>query len=124
MRTPIAEVRGLGSAKKGTGEFIVQRVTSVALVVLITGFVLLVVGLNGEPHEHVVGVLAAPWAAFLMTAAILVTIVHMRLGMQVIIEDYVHHELSKFALLIANWLFAWGIGLAAIAAVLAIAFGN
>ena len=123
MRTPLAEVRGLGSAKKGTGEFIVQRLTSVALLMLLGAFLVLLVALNGEPHERVVAVLANPFAAILLVAAILVTIVHMRIGMQVIIEDYVHSEAPKFTLLIANWLFSWGVGLIAIFAVLKIAIG-
>ena len=123
MRTPLAEVRGLGSAKKGTGEFIVQRLTSVALTVLLGAFLVLLVALNGEPHERVVAVLANPFAAILLVAAILVTIVHMRIGMQVIIEDYVHSEAPKFTLLIANWLFSWGVGLIAVFAVLKIALG-
>jgi succinate dehydrogenase / fumarate reductase membrane anchor subunit len=117
-------VRGLGSAKKGTGEFIVQRVTSVALVILLTLFVVVIVALNGEPHEKVVAALASPLIALILVAAILVTIVHMRLGMQVIIEDYVHAELPKFALLIGNWLFSWAVGLVALFAVLKIAFGG
>ncbi|HEX9905313.1 MAG TPA: succinate dehydrogenase, hydrophobic membrane anchor protein [Propylenella sp.] len=123
MRTPLAQVRGLGSAGKGTGEFIVQRVTSVALAILLTAFLVLLVALNGEPHETVIATLSMPLVAILVLAAILVTIVHMRIGMQVIVEDYVHGELAKFALLIANWLFSWAVGLAAAFAVLKIAFG-
>ena len=123
-RSPLGIVRGLGSAKLGTGDFIVQRVTSVALAVLLTIFLVLLVALNGEPYERVVATLSSPAVALLFIASILLTVVHMRIGMQVIIEDYVHSELPKFALLIANWLFAWGVGLVAVFAVLKIAFGG
>lgn len=123
-RTPIGEVRGLGSAKLGTGEFIVQRLTSVALTVLLTVFLVIVVMLNGEPYEQVIATLSSPAVAILFIASILLTVVHMRVGMQVIIEDYVHSELSKFALLIGNWVFSWGVGLVAMFAVLKIAFGG
>ena len=124
MRTPLSEVRGLGSARGGTGEFIAQRVTSVALLFLLIPFLVLLVAMNGEPHARVVEVIANPFVAILLVAGIAVTIVHMRVGMQVIVEDYVHAELPKFALLIGNWLFAWGVGLIAVFAVLKIAFGG
>ena len=122
-RTPLAEVRGLGSAKKGTGEWIASRLTSVALAILAIPFLVLVISLNGEPYETVVSVLAAPAVAILLVATILITAVHMRLGMQVIIEDYVHGEMTKFALLIGNWLFSWAVALVAAFAILKIAFG-
>jgi succinate dehydrogenase / fumarate reductase, membrane anchor subunit len=124
MRTPLAEVRGLGSAKEGTGEFIAQRVTSVALILLLGFFLVLLVSLVGAPQSRVVAVIANPFVAIILVAGILVTVIHMRVGMQVIIEDYVHADMAKFALLIGNWLFAWGVGLVAVFAVLRIAFAG
>jgi succinate dehydrogenase / fumarate reductase membrane anchor subunit len=124
MRTPLGQVRGLGSAKKGTGDWIVSRVTSVALSVLYLAFLIIVVGLVGRSHAEVVDRLASPLVALVLLATLVLTAVHMRLGMQVIIEDYVHDELPKFALLIANTLFSWAVGLTAIFAVLKIAFGG
>ena len=124
IRTPLAEVRGLGSAKKGTGEFIVQRLTSVALVVLSIAFVIIIVRLNGEPYQTVVATLSSPFVALVLIAGILMTVIHMRIGMQVIIEDYVTSEMPKIALLVLNWLFSWGVGLVAIFAVLKLAFGG
>ena len=124
IRTPLATVRGLGSAKKGTGDFVAQRLTSVALTVLTIAFIWIVVRLNGEPYQTVVATLSSPLVALIFVAAILMTVVHMRIGMQVIIEDYVHDEMPKLSLLILNWLFSWGVGLVAIFAVLKLAFGG
>lgn len=123
MRTPIATVRGLGSAKKGTGEFIALRLTSVALVVLTIAFIWIIVSLNGAAYPIVVERLSSPLVAIVLIAGIISTLVHMRIGMQVIIEDYVHAECAKLALLTLNWLFCWGVALVALFAVLKLAFG-
>jgi succinate dehydrogenase / fumarate reductase membrane anchor subunit len=124
IRTPLGTVRGLGSAKKGTGEFVAQRLTSLALIVLSLAFVIIIVWLNGEPYETVVSALSSPPVALTLIAGILMTAVHMRIGMQVIVEDYVHAEMAKVALLSLNWLFTWGVALAALFAVLKLAFGG
>jgi succinate dehydrogenase / fumarate reductase membrane anchor subunit len=123
MRTPLGKVRGLGSSKSGTGDFIALRVTSVALLILLALFVVAVVMVGGQPYGVVRATLGAPFWAVVLLAGILLTTVHMRIGMQVIIEDYVHEDMLKFAALIANWLFAWGVGLTAAFAVLKLAFG-
>ncbi|HEX2256769.1 MAG TPA: succinate dehydrogenase, hydrophobic membrane anchor protein [Afifellaceae bacterium] len=124
MRTPLGQVRGLGAGRSGTGHFIAQRLTSIAGIILGIAFVILIVALAGSPYEEARGVLASPLVAILLLATIINTIVHMRIGMQVIIEDYVHGELAKFAMLAGNWIVAWAIGLTAIFAVLKLAFGG
>ena len=124
MRTSFGQVSGLGSAKKGTGHFIASRVTSVALLLLSAAFVVIVVALQDRTYSEAVAILSSPAVAIVLLAGIVLTTIHMRLGMQVIIEDYVHSELPKFALLIANWLFSWAVGLTAAFAVLKIAFGG
>ena len=124
MRTPLGKVRGLGSAKHGTDHFIATRVTSIGLAVLTIPFVIIIVAAWGRSWEETVLMLGSPLVALILVAAILLTVVHMRLGMQVVIEDYVHTDLPKFALLIANSIFSWGVGLAAVFAVLKLAFGG
>ncbi len=124
MRTPLSRVRGLGSARHGTGEFIVQRVSAVALVVLLALFIVVIVSLNGESHAAVVETLSSPLVALIVLASVLVTTVHMVVGMRVVIEDYVPREDVKIVALIANWLFSWAVGLTAAFAILKIAFGG
>jgi succinate dehydrogenase / fumarate reductase, membrane anchor subunit len=124
MRTPLGQVRGLGSGRSGTGHFIAQRLTSIAGIILGIAFVVLIVALAGKPYEEARAVLASPLVAILLVATILTTIVHMRIGMQVIIEDYVQGELMKIAMLAGNWIVAWAIGLTALFAVLKLAFGG
>ena len=124
MKTPLGRVRGLGPAHSGTGHFWLQRLTAVANLFLVTGFLIVVVSLVGRSHATAIARLTNPFLALLVIAAVISVTTHMRIGMQVIVEDYVHGELSKVALLILNWLFAWGVGLVGIFAVLKLAFGG
>jgi succinate dehydrogenase / fumarate reductase membrane anchor subunit len=123
MRTPMREVRGLGSAGTGTSIFVRQRLTAVAQVVLVPAFVAILIALAGRSHLDVVAALSSPLVAILMAAAIISVCIHMRIGMQVIIEDYVHLELAKLAALIANALYCAGIALVCLFAILKISFG-
>jgi succinate dehydrogenase / fumarate reductase membrane anchor subunit len=122
MSTPLGRVRGLGAARSGTGHFWRQRLTAVANVPLVIGFVFIVVGLLGRNHAAVVQILGSPLVAVVMLLFILSITTHMRIGMQVIIEDYVHDETAKLALLMANTFFAVAVGLASAFAILMLSF--
>ena len=122
-RTPLARVRGLGSAKEGAGHFWRQRLTAVANIFLVTFLVWLLVTLAGEDHATVENALAQPHVAIPLLLLVLSGLVHMRLGMQTIIEDYVHSEGSKVILLMLNSFFVVAVGLVCVFAVLKLSFG-
>ncbi|HEY7458596.1 MAG TPA: succinate dehydrogenase, hydrophobic membrane anchor protein [Xanthobacteraceae bacterium] len=123
MRTPLGRVRGLGPAHSGTGHFLLQRTTAIANVALVIYFVFLIVSISGRSHAAVAAVLGQPAVTILLLAAILSIVIHMRVGMQVIIEDYVQHPGMKMTLLITNTFFAIAIGLTAVFAALRLSFG-
>jgi succinate dehydrogenase / fumarate reductase membrane anchor subunit len=122
-RTPLARVRGLGSAKEGADHFWKQRLTAVSNIVLVCLAVWLVAKLAGADHAAVKHTLARPQNAILLLLLVLSGMIHMRLGMQTIIEDYVHSEGRKVALLMLNSFFAMLVGLATAFAVLKLSFG-
>jgi succinate dehydrogenase / fumarate reductase membrane anchor subunit len=123
MRTPLRQVRGLGSARSGTEHFWHQRLTAMANIPLTIGFVVIVASLMGRNHAAVVQILGSPLVAVLMLLFILSATIHMRIGMQVIIEDYVHDDFAKFTLLIANSFFAIVVALTSAFAILKLSFG-
>jgi len=123
MRTPLKNARYLGSAKEGSNHFWLQRVTAVANLVLAVFLVALVLNLAGADYATARKSLASPLVALPLLLLIVSGTVHMRLGMQVIIEDYVHGEGAKIVLLMLNTFFAILIGAASILAVLKISFG-
>jgi succinate dehydrogenase / fumarate reductase, membrane anchor subunit len=123
MKTPLGRVRGLGSAHSGTEHFWLQRLTAVANVVLVTAFLIVIVSLVGRSHATIIGRLTNPLVAIVVLAAFLSVLTHMRIGMQVIIEDYVHTEIRKIALLMANTFYTIAVGLIAVYAILKINFG-
>jgi len=123
LSTPLARVRGLGAAKSGTGHFWHQRLTAVANIPLTIAFVVIVISLLGRNYSAVKQILGSPPVAILLLLFIGSATYHMRLGMQMVIEDYVHHDLLKIALIMANTFFAAAIALASAFAILKLSFG-
>ena len=118
MRTPLARVEGLGTAHSGTGHFWWQRVTAVANVPLTIAFVVILVSLFGRNQAAAQQILGTPVVAIIMLLFIVSITYHMRLGMQVVIEDYVHKRSFELAL---QLLVTFLCGLGAIASLYAIA---
>lgn len=117
LRNPLKNARGLGSAKDGTGHFIAQRITAIALVFLALYVLWLVVSLAGHDYGTVRAAVARPFNAVALVAFLIALFWHAQLGLQVIIEDYVHaHGLAIAAQLAVRFVCA----LAAIASVLAV----
>lgn len=98
LRSPLGKVRGLGSAKNGTHHWWMQKVTAVALIPLTVWFVSSVVQMTQADHPAVVKWMSSPVVAVLMMLFIVTGIYHLKLGLQVIIEDYIHVEGQKVAL--------------------------
>ncbi|MGE0627030.1 MAG: succinate dehydrogenase, hydrophobic membrane anchor protein [Hyphomicrobiaceae bacterium] len=123
MRTPLKNVRRLGSAKEGTDHFWRQRVTAVSNLILTPLFVVLIAFLAGADYSAVRPVLAHPVVTLVFILFIASALIHMRLGMQTIIEDYVHGESAKIVLLMLNTFFVIVIGAISVFSLLKLSFG-
>jgi len=123
LRTPLARVRGLGSARSGTELFWRQRLTAVANVPLTIAFVLIVVSLLGRNHAAAQQILGSPLVAIVTLLFIGSITYHMRIGMQIVIEDYVHGEIAKPAPLMLNTFFTVAVSLTAAYAIFKLSFG-
>ncbi|MFC7395599.1 succinate dehydrogenase, hydrophobic membrane anchor protein [Chelatococcus sp. GCM10030263] len=122
IRTPISRVRGLGSAKSGTEHFWRQRLTAIANIPLVLSFVIIVALMPGSDFGSARALIGQPLVAILLLLLVISVTIHMRIGMQVIIEDYVHGG-AKVVAVLANTFFAIIVAASAIFAVLKIAFG-
>jgi succinate dehydrogenase / fumarate reductase membrane anchor subunit len=123
-RTPLGRARGLGSAKHGVGHFIGQRVSAVALVVLVLWGVDSALGLARADYATAAQWLRSPWNATPMALVVAVGAFHMQLGMRTIIEDYIERRLTKQALLLISLLVCWLVAVVGVLSILKVAFGG
>ena len=124
LQSPLGRVRGLGSAKNGTHHWWIQRVTAVALVPLTLWFAVSMIKMTGAAHSDAIAWVQSPFNAIMLLLLIIATFHHMQLGLQVVIEDYIHSEGTKLVLLLAQKLVSFALAIAAGFAVLKIAFGG
>ncbi|QOZ30599.1 succinate dehydrogenase, hydrophobic membrane anchor protein [Bradyrhizobium sp. CCBAU 53421] len=123
MRTPLERVRGLGSAHTGTGDFWRQRLTAVAMTLLIVPVIVVVIMLIGRNHAGAAQILGSIPIAIILLLFIAASTWHMKIGMQVVIEDYIHNEKLKIASVMANNFFCVAVALASIYAILKLSSG-
>ncbi len=121
MRTPLSRVRGLGSAKKGTEHFWLQRVTAIANIPLSIFFLASLVAHSGADYQAILAYFSHPVVAVIMLLLILSAVWHAKLGLQTVIEDYVHGEAQKLTAIVLNNFFTLIVGIASILAIVKLA---
>jgi len=124
LRTDLGRVRGLGSAKDGTSHWWAQRVTAVALIPLSLWFIYSAITLVGIDRAGFKIWLNAPGSILLMSLFVIALFYHIQLGLQVVVEDYVHNERNKIFLLVLNKLVAVFFAVSSIIALIKVAFGG
>ncbi|WP_421726022.1 succinate dehydrogenase, hydrophobic membrane anchor protein [Bauldia sp.] len=124
MRTPLHRVLGLGSAKSGTEAYWRQRLTALANIPLTIGFIIIAIKVADEGYRRVVDVLSSPLVAIVLALMVVSVTVHMRLGMQVVIEDYVHGAVRRQLAMVTNTFFSIAVGAVSLFAILKLAFGG
>ena len=124
MRTPLSRVKGLGAAHHGVEHWWMHRVTAMSNIPLIVAFVIIVASLAGRSYTDAIRILSNPLVALLLILCVISVTNHMRLGMQIVIEDYVHDRGLKIAAVIANNFFAAVIAAACLFSILKISFGR
>ena len=122
IRTPLARVRALGSAHSGTTDFFRQRVTALGMLLLVLPAAIIIM-MMGRNHAGATQILGSPLVAIILALFVIASCWHMRIGMQVVIEDYVHDEKLKLLAVIANHFFTWVVALAAIYALVKLSSG-
>jgi succinate dehydrogenase / fumarate reductase membrane anchor subunit len=118
MRSELGQVRGLGPARSGVAHWWAQRLTALALLPLTLWFILAIISLSGAPHEVVLDWTGRPLTVVLLICLVLATFYHMQLGLQVVIEDYIHVERTKLLAIVAMKAATFLLGLSALVAVL------
>ena len=123
MRTPLGRVRSLGSSHSGTTDFWRQRITAVATTLLFVPVIVVVLMLVGSNQAGAKQILGSLPVAIILILFIAASAWHMKIGMQVVIEDYVHNEKIKLASVMANNFFCIAVALASIYAILKLSSG-
>ena len=123
MRTPLGRVRNHGSSHSGTTDFWRQRLTAVAMILLIVPVVAIVLMMQGRNHAAALQILGSPLVAIVLLLFIAASVWHMKIGMQVILEDYVHNEKTKLVAIMANNFFCVVVALASVYAIFKLASG-
>ncbi|MBO4222764.1 MULTISPECIES: succinate dehydrogenase, hydrophobic membrane anchor protein [Bradyrhizobium] len=123
MRTPLGRVRNLGASHSGTTDFWRQRLTAVAMTLLIVPVLFVILTLVGRNHAGATQILGSLPIAIILLLFIVASTWHMKIGMQVVIEDYVHNEKLKLASIMANNFFCAAVALASIYALLKLSSG-
>jgi succinate dehydrogenase / fumarate reductase, membrane anchor subunit len=123
MRTPLGKVRKLGPARSGTSDFWRQRITGVAMTLLILPVIVVIMMLLGRNQAGAAQILGSPIISLIMILFIIASAIHMQIGMQVVIEDYVQNEKLKLVTIMANNFFSIAVALAAIFAIFKLASG-
>jgi succinate dehydrogenase / fumarate reductase membrane anchor subunit len=124
MRTPLSRVKGLGAAHHGVEHWWMHRITAMSNIPLIVSFVIIVASLAGRPYAEAIRIISNPLVALLLILCVISVTNHMRLGVQIIIDDYVHDRGWKIGAVIANNFFAAVIAAACLFSVLKISFGR
>lgn len=122
LRTKLGQARGLGSAKEGTHHWWMQRVTAIALVPLTLWFVITIIGVAGADYAQATALLGNPLVAVLMVLTIVATFYHAQLGLQVVYEDYIANHWLRLVVDLGTKFGCFALAVAAIFAVLKIAF--
>ncbi len=122
MVTPLKTIRGLGSAHGGTEHFIRQRLTAVSNGVLILFLAFVGIALSGRSYPEAVALVGSPWVAVPLALAFISVCLHLKLGLQVIIEDYIHGDGARILLLLLTTFFSIAVGATGIYAVVRVMF--
>jgi succinate dehydrogenase / fumarate reductase membrane anchor subunit len=123
MRTPLGRVRNLGAAHSGTGDFWRQRLTAVAMTILIIPVIVVVIMLLGRNQAGAAQILGSLPIAMIMLLFVVASCWHMKIGMQVVIEDYVQNDHVKLIAIMANNFFSVTVALASIYAIFKLSSG-
>lgn len=123
MRTPLGRVKRFGAAGSGTGDFWRQRLTAIAMILLIVPVIAIVITASGRSYDATIDLLGSPIVAIVLMLFVIASTWHMKLGLQVVIEDYVHDDKLKLVLVIANNFFTVAVALAAIFAIVKLSAG-